>query len=204
MDDHQLVNRVLNGDRAAADHLVLRFQYKIKGVLFSFRDLRSEADDLFQEVFARVFADECRALRQWRGDPLHAYLANIARNVARDRYRALQRIPDDELPEGLEDIPSSADTPEQHALILSLRQVMRNAISELTDLQQTAIHLTYLQGRTNTEAAERVGIDRNSFNQRLRDARIALKRVIRSKYPALLEYLPQFGIGDDDGDEDHD
>jgi len=54
---------------------------------------RSVADDLIQDVLAKLLAQDCRVLRAFRGqDPasLEAYLRTIAASVTTDYYRAKQ------------------------------------------------------------------------------------------------------------------
>ncbi len=110
--DAELVDACLAGDRSAWDEVVHRFSRYVYAIATqAFRLGPHDAEDVFQEVFARLFSrlDTLRdpsALRPWIGQ--------LTRRECIDRLRgAAREAPDDELPErtveSLEDIEQAFD-----------------------------------------------------------------------------------------------
>src|SRR5256714_15230221 len=99
LSDSQLVARCRAGDQAAWGELVERFSRYVYAIAVqAFRLPEQDAEDVFQEVFARVFerldtlrADE--AIRPW--------IAQLTRRLCIDRLRAGSReiAADAELPD---------------------------------------------------------------------------------------------------------
>ena len=96
--DAELVNRCRAGDPAAWDALVDRYARYVYAIATRVYRLGPEdAEDVFQEVFTRVF-ERLDTLRD--GDALRPWLAQTARNCAVDTLRRSGReIAVDELPD---------------------------------------------------------------------------------------------------------
>ena len=77
---------------------------------------RDEEEDLRQEVWARLLAEDAAALRRFRGSgprALPAFLARVARSVAIDHLRARAARPATSDCEGLEALADQSPTPER-------------------------------------------------------------------------------------------
>lgn len=88
--DEQLLENYLNGDRAAFERLVERYQRELFHFLVRFLGDRAAAEDVFQESFLQVHQsgsqfDLSRRFRPW--------LFTIAANKARDLMRSQARRP---------------------------------------------------------------------------------------------------------------
>lgn len=81
--DRELVDRLVRGDGQAADKFVRLHKHLVMRELRRFRNLSPETrDDLFQEIFVKLFEDECRILGQWKGNSnFVAYLRRIVSNI---------------------------------------------------------------------------------------------------------------------------
>ncbi|CAN5399994.1 ECF RNA polymerase sigma factor SigK [soil metagenome] len=55
---------------------------------------------------------------------------------------------------------------------------VREALSQLTELQRSAIELAYFEGHTHTEVAERIGIPLGTAKTRIRDGLLRLRDVM--------------------------
>ena len=99
--DVTLVADCLAGDQAAWNELVERYsRYVFAIATQAFRLGADDAEDVFQEVFARVF-DRLRTLRD--PEALRPWIAQLTRRECIDRLRANTReAPADELPEHAE------------------------------------------------------------------------------------------------------
>src|SRR5881409_4085407 len=98
LSDSELVSRCRAGDQAAWNELVERFSRYVYAIsVQAFRLSDADAEDVFQEVFARAYQhlDKLRddaAVRPW--------LAQLTRRLCIDRLRAAARerpAPDEEL-----------------------------------------------------------------------------------------------------------
>jgi RNA polymerase sigma-70 factor (ECF subfamily) len=90
LDDHQLVQRHLEGDPRAFGALVDRYQARLHEFLTGGGEDRERAEELVQQVFVRVF----RHLRRF--DPtknLATWIFELAANLARDTPRERGRDP---------------------------------------------------------------------------------------------------------------
>ena len=98
LSDAALVARCRTGDEGAWAELVNRFSRYVYAIATQgFRLSDSDADDVFQEVFARAW-QHLDKLRQ--DDAIRPWIAQLTRRLAIDRLRAGKREqPADELPE---------------------------------------------------------------------------------------------------------
>ena len=110
LSDSQLVARCRAGDPQAWNELVERFSRYVYAICVqAFRLPDSDAEDVFQEVFARAYQhlDKLRddsAVRPW--------LAQLTRRLCIDRLRAGQRerpVADEELVSGTDDTLAMLD-----------------------------------------------------------------------------------------------
>ena len=87
--DAQLVSRCRAGDAAAWNEFVERFSRYVYAIcLRGFRLARHDAEDVFQEVFARAF----ERLAELRSDEaVRPWLAQLTRRLCIDRLRLLAR-----------------------------------------------------------------------------------------------------------------
>ena len=83
--DFNLVERCLNGDEAAWETLVRTHTRRVYGFCYRFTGRDTEAQDLTQEVFLRVF----RSLKSYRSDEgaFVTWLTRLSRNLLIDHYR---------------------------------------------------------------------------------------------------------------------
>jgi RNA polymerase sigma factor (sigma-70 family) len=84
--DRELVSRCRAGEREAWDELVERFSRYVYAIAVqAFRLPQHDAEDVFQEVFARVY-EHLDKLRS--DDALRPWLAQLTRRLCIDRLRA--------------------------------------------------------------------------------------------------------------------
>src|SRR5579872_4699558 len=83
--DSSLVSRCLGGDESAWEDLVRIHTRKVYGLCYRFTGSGSEAQDLTQEVFLRVFRT-VKTFRSTEGS-FATWLARVTRNLLIDHYR---------------------------------------------------------------------------------------------------------------------
>lgn len=127
-----------------------------------------EAEEIVQETMIRAW----RKYDQYdveRGSE-RAWLFGIARNVAVDQHRRrrphLRAVPTAEVPEGVDDMELERAVETSH---------VRDALLSLSDAHRQAVLLTYYEGWTVREAAERLGIPDGTVKSRLYHALRSLR-----------------------------
>mgnify|MGYP001037994678 CR=1 FL=1 len=147
MDKDPLLEQAQGGDADALNEVFRHEWRSIFGLAYAALHDRGDAQDVTQEAFLRAL----RHLDQFqqRGIPFHAYLATIARNLIRDRWRGLvaatvplQRI---ELIEP-DDVDTAVIMTDEHAHL-------RGILARLPEDYQTIIRLRVLEERPTEEVA---------------------------------------------------
>ena len=163
-----LVAAARDGDRAAFGHLYDRFAPMVHGVLLS-RVPRSDVDDLVQDVFLQAMK-RLGSLRN--AEAFGGWLAAIARNRARDRWRR-----GEDTVELKEQLPGSPH-PEGEAMTVLA------AIRRLPEAYRETLVLRLVEGMTGPEIAERAGLTPGSVRVNLhRGMRMLREALGRSERP---------------------
>lgn len=130
-------------------------------------DVRQEVEDLCQEIFVALFADDARILRAWdpeRGLSLENFVGFVAERQLASILRTGKRNPwqeDPTLTEELDQADPDAGPHETAASRDVLRRLLRRLEEELSPLGRQLFDLLYLQERTvpEVEAATGMGSD---------------------------------------------
>lgn len=147
MRQDALLERAQDGDADALDELFRREWRPIFGLAYAALHDRSAAQDVTQEAFLRAL----RHLGQFqqRGVPFHAYLATIARNLIRDRWRqpVAAAVPFHQV------TLVAPETPEHTVIAADDRASLRTVLARLPEDYQTVIRLRILDARPTAEVA---------------------------------------------------
>ncbi len=150
MPGDDLVRRAQAGDVAALEQLCRREWRPIYALVYASTRNAHDAEDLTQEVFLRAL----RAFDRYeqRGVPFRAYLATVARNLVKNRWR--RKVP---VYVDLDDAPQLTaieDGPEEIALLGLDLGKLADAFSTLPGDYQRVLQLRVLEGRSSAEVAE--------------------------------------------------
>jgi RNA polymerase sigma factor (sigma-70 family) len=120
---------------------------------------RDEIEDLEQEVWARLLARDCAALREFRGGSLKAFLKRIAINVFLDHLRARNsRVP--------------AATPETPSGVLCFKPSAERSLADHQERAQLSSALDAAAAESENPARDR-DILRLRFEEEMSPAEIA-------------------------------
>jgi RNA polymerase sigma-70 factor (ECF subfamily) len=177
--DLKLVRRVQQGEKAAFDVLVRKYQHKVVKLVARYVSDHSEALDVTQETFLKAY----RAIRKFRGDSaFYTWLYRIAINTAKNYLVAQSRRPfetDVDLqlenvegpgPQSLREIA----TPENLLLRDEIEATVYGAIEALPEDLRTAITLRELEGLSYEEIALAMGCPVGTVRSRIFRAREAI------------------------------
>lgn len=182
-NDQQLVQRVQQGDKAAFDLLVRKYQHRVLKLVSRFVNDAAEAEDVAQEAFLKAY----RALPAFRGDSaFYTWLYRIAINTAKNALVSNRRRPVDfdldlQDPEqhDRQSLLKDADTPEGVLLTDEIRGVVERALEQLPEDLRTAIVLRELEGLSYEEIAEAMDCPVGTVRSRIFRAREAIDKKLK-------------------------
>lgn len=153
---------------ATLEHIWHEFAEKLEQFIRSRVTDPATAEDILQDVFVKIQ----QRLGQLQ-DPakLQSWIYLIARNAVIDHYRTRKEII--EVPETL-----PAEPPEDDPEIEGLKATFRRMIYSLPEPYRDALVLTELEGLTQKELAERLGISLSGAKSRVQRGRDQLKDML--------------------------
>ena len=183
--DFILVKLCIEGEESAWETLARAYTKRVYGICYRFTGNDSQAQDLTQEVFLRVFQN-LRSFRAGEGS-FGTWLSRLARNLLIDHYRRtkLDRATDsiDEQPMVLEEKHSSAGRTDALLAKREASEMLQWGLQRLSpELRETVI-LRDLQEMEYREVAEVLSVPEGTVKSRLNRGRSELARVLR-KYRA--------------------
>ena len=164
------LQQALDGDQEALGGLVDAWtpiiQARVARILLRYRqgpaagrDVRQEVEDLAQDVFLHLFADDGRALRGWRADgglSLDNFIGLVAERQAYSILRSGKRSPFKEDPTLTDELDSPTLAPDPETAAASrdeLRHLVRRLAEELSPLGRQLFELIYVQELAVDEVA---------------------------------------------------
>lgn len=178
--DAQLVQQCLRGDGPAWEELVRRHTRRVFNICYRFTGNPTEAEDLSQEVFLRIY----RTLQSYRAEfgAFPTWLTSVTRNLLVDHYRRTRR---DRVTDSLEDaMPqvearhSPARAPDRQALDAELSWQLQQALGRLSPELREAVILRDLQGLDYGEIRGVLQVPEGTVKSRINRGRIELARVL--------------------------
>jgi RNA polymerase sigma-70 factor (ECF subfamily) len=176
--DEELISRARSGDSRAFEEFILRHS---PGVFRWMARACGEADaeDLTQEVFLRAF----RGLSRFRGEaPPRAWLASIAHNTIKNRYRFLHRFrrvfgrkPE---PENAADPPAQGVSPEAAAAAGEVSARVAEALQSLPEEYRLPVVLRDLEGWNYEEIAVSLHVPVGTVKSRIARGRGQLRDLL--------------------------
>jgi RNA polymerase sigma-70 factor (ECF subfamily) len=171
--DGELVARVANGDRTAARAIVARHLPKILNLGRRMLGDATEAEDVAQDVFVRVWTHAAR----WRPGTakFESWLHRVAINLCYDRLRRRPVMRLDDAPE----IADGAAGPAAKLFEVQLARVVNDALRQLPDRQREAVVLCHYQGLSNIDAAAVMDVSVEAMESLLSRGRRTLKTILQ-------------------------
>jgi len=176
--DKELVLKVQQGDKAAFDLLVIKYQHRIIQLVNRYVKDPSEAQDVAQEAFIKAY----RALGNFRGDSaFYTWLYRIAINTAKNYLVSRSRRFSDyqidvQDAEQVENVPQlkGMDTPEFLLMNDEIVNVIKVAIEKLPEEMKTAIMLREFEGLSYEEISQAMECPVGTVRSRIFRAREAI------------------------------
>ncbi|MCC6393061.1 MAG: sigma-70 family RNA polymerase sigma factor [Bryobacterales bacterium] len=179
--DSSLVERCLGGDDAAWEDLVRAHTRRVYAVCYRFTGSDTEAQDLTQDVFLRVFKT-LGSFRSGEGS-FSVWLMRLTRNLLIDNYRrGKQERATDSIEEQLpmlEEKYSLSSRTDGMVAGREASEILQAALERLSpELRETLI-LRDLEELEYREIAQSLGVPEGTVKSRLNRGRAELARILR-------------------------
>jgi len=160
---------------------VRRHSRRIFNVCYRFVGNRTEAEDISQEVFLRVY----RTLGSYRSahGGFATWMTSVTRNLLIDHYRRTKRDRqtdslDDAMPV-VENKESAARRPDQVALLNELSGQVQSALTRLSPELREAVILRDLQQLEYAEIQQVLAVPEGTVKSRINRGRIELAKILQ-------------------------
>jgi RNA polymerase sigma-70 factor (ECF subfamily) len=185
-----LAARCAAGDGSAWEEMARTQHRRVYGICYRFTGSASEAEDLTQEVFIKVFRN-IASFDAAKG-AFSTWLTTLARNTLVDNYRRarMDRATDslNESMDGEEDGPSKLDrlvdtrpSQEQHVAGAELRAEIQKALAQVSPELREAVILRDLEDMDYKDIAAALGVPVGTVKSRISRGRSELARLLQHK-----------------------
>ncbi len=179
--DLELLKRCLAGDNAAWESLLRSHTRRVYNLCFRFTGRSSEAEDLTQEIFLKIF----QTLKTYDASQgtFQTWLTRVARNHLVDHYRRTKKDRvtsslEDELG-GVEQKPAADAGPGERVEQRESRELVQRALNHLSPDLREAVILRDLQDLDYDEIAGVLGVPSGTVKSRINRGRTELARVLK-------------------------
>lgn len=179
--DPQLVKRCLAGENSAWEDLLKTHNRKVYNLCYRFTGRSSEAEDLTQEVFIKIF-QTLRTYDEAQG-AFSTWLSRVARNHLVDHYRRTKK---DRMTSSLEDEVtqveekhSPAGDPMAGVESRERRELVQAALDQLSPDMREAVILRDFQDLDYQEIAQVLGVPEGTVKSRINRGRLELARLLK-------------------------
>lgn len=182
-DEKELIRRVVARQPAAEEEFVRRYRGIVLALARGRFHLTGDAvDELWQETMTRLWLDDCKALRAWRGNGrFTTYLTVIVTHLAWRHRQKLHRRPEGALDE-LSNEPTLDEPSADERLVEGQRQrQVRSAISDLSPRDRLLLALRFTDERTPQEMAQLLGQAPGTVRKAVHDALKRLRRRLEAE-----------------------
>lgn len=179
VDDRMLIDRCKEGEIAAFDELIRRYEKRVFSFAYRISGNHDDASDVTQEAFIRVF----NSIKTFRGDAnFTTWIYQIVKNVYLDsrkkakshRLTSLDEyidLDENSVTRQIEDEgPSPIEVVEQK----EREMIVQRAINSLPDYQRIIVTLYHMQHQSYEEIADILRLPIGTVKSRLNRARLAL------------------------------
>jgi len=184
--ENVLIEISKKGDISAFEELIETYQNKVFNIAYSMLNNYEDANDVAQEVFIRVY----KSIKNFKGESsFSTWLYRITTNVCLDELRKRKNKNvvsiDEDIPfddgEVTRQIVDDGPTPDIIAEKKEVREIVNEAIGQLSEEHKTVIILRELQGLSYEEISKIINCPQGTVKSRINRARSALKNILKSK-----------------------
>ena len=190
-DDSVLITLYRNGNEAAFNQLVDRYQSKVFTTLFLIVKDQDVAEDLLQDVFVKVI-HTLNSDKYNEEGKFQPWLLRIAHNLAIDHFRKAKRYQTILLEDGsnlLNSLKFASASSEQQQIKEETLVWVRNLIDELPEAQKEVVIMRHYLDLSFQEIAEQTGVSINTALGRMRYALNHIRKKMKQQTSAYAKTI---------------
>jgi RNA polymerase sigma-70 factor (ECF subfamily) len=188
--DAELLEAARRGEYSAFETLVQRYRDRVYRLALGMMHEPAEAEEVVQETFLSVF----RGLQRFRGESsVGTWVYRVAANACLMRLRGRRRKPllsiDDTLPsyadtggDALTPPGDWARQPDDQLLSSELGEHLESAIAKLPEKYRMVLLLRDVEGLSNEEVAETLGLTVPTVKSRLHRSRLFVRERLEAYF----------------------
>jgi RNA polymerase sigma-70 factor (ECF subfamily) len=186
-EDARILRGLRSGIEGAYEELIERYEQQIFGMVYRLLGNQSDASDVVQEVFLKVF----RGVSTFREQSsLRTWIYRIAVNEANNHRRWFVRhckleVPLEETrpehPNSIEYTPDPGRSPFEQAMDSETRTLIERALTQINPVFRTAVVLRDVQNLSYEEIAEILQVSLGTVKSRILRGREALRRELTQR-----------------------
>lgn len=174
----QLIERAQKGETRAFNEVIKLYEDRVMSVILGITRDRTEAEDIFQEVFIKLFAK----IRHFRFESdFYTYLYRMTVNMCFNAHRRKKRH-HNLFAETSEDFWKVAAAPEEEPEPVDrdaeIAEAIQRHYQELPPQQQTVFALKYYENKKVSEISEILGVGEGTIKRYLFRARETLQKAL--------------------------
>lgn len=167
--NEELIEGCKGNKRAAQKQLYEKFSGRLMGICLRYTKNQTEAEDLLQEVFIKIF----RQIKKFKGTgSFEGWLCRIAVNTSITHYHRNKNHKDTG---NVEDFREQLVDHEKVTHKMASNELME-IVQSLPDIYQTVFNLYAIEGFTHKEISEQLGISEGTSKSQLSRARKLLQK----------------------------
>jgi RNA polymerase sigma-70 factor (ECF subfamily) len=168
-----LLARVAGGDQDAFGALYDEISPRVFGLIRRLLVDYSQSEEVTQEVFLEIWQSASRYEPSKGG--ASTWILTMAHRRAVDRIRASQSSRDRDVKIGIRDYVAEYDNVSETVEVSIEHERVKEAMTQLTELQRQAVTLAYYGGYSHSEVAKLLSVPIGTVKTRLRDGMIRLR-----------------------------
>jgi len=186
-EDARILRGLRSGIEDAYEELIERYEQQIFGMVYRLLGNQSDASDVVQEVFLKVFRGVATFREQ---SSLRTWIYRIAVNEANNHRRWFVRhckleVPLEETrpehPNSIEYTPDPGRSPFEQAMDSETRTLIERALTQINPVFRTAVVLRDVQNLSYEEIAEILQVSLGTVKSRILRGREALRRELTQR-----------------------
>ena len=175
LSDAERMRVIASGDARMLESVMREEAVKLVNFALSLLHDHSEAEELLQEAFLRLW----QQAQDWRAEArISTWLHRVVYRLAVDRLR--RRKPSLDIADFAETLPSDAASPEETLWHRQRADMLESALEQLAPTQAAAVVLAYRQGLSQAEASAILGVSQEAYESLLARGRRRLKVLIET------------------------
>jgi len=173
--DFELIDRVIDGDKASFEVLVKRHQSLVASTVMNMLGDMEESKEIGQQVFIRFY----KSIHKFKKEAkLSTYLSRITINLCLNYLKRQKSFRNRQL--NIDNAYSISEP--DFSNTMETKEIINKALQKLDDHYRSVIVLRMIQGYSTLESAEILGVPKGTVLSRLKRGMDKLKIILKTDF----------------------